>query len=71
MIGKLIGAIAGAKAAEHARGVNGPGGAALGAVAVVLARRFGPMGMIAAAAGGYALKRYNEKRQSVNPGVQP
>jgi hypothetical protein len=64
MIGKLIGAIAGAKAAEHSRSVGGPGGAVLGAAAVAMARRFGPMGMIAAAAGGYALNRYNKKREA-------
>jgi hypothetical protein len=63
MIGKVIGALVGAKAAEHTRGVGGTGGAVLGAAAVALARRFGPMGMIAAAAGGYAMKRYNEKRE--------
>jgi hypothetical protein len=70
MIGKLIGAVVGAKAAEHARGVNGPGGAVLGAAAVALARRFGPMGMIAAAVGGYALKRYNEKQQAGRPPIE-
>jgi len=67
MIGKIIGAIAGAKAAEHTRGVSGPGGALLGAGAVALARRLGPVGLVAAAAGGYALKRYNEKREARKP----
>lgn len=64
MIGKLIGALVGAKAAGHARGVNGPGGALMGVAAMAMARRFGPAGMLAAAVGGYALKRYNEKRQA-------
>lgn len=67
MIGKLIGAFVGAKAAQSARGVSGPGGALLGAAAVGMARRMGPVGIIAAAAGGYAIKRYNEKRQARNP----
>ena len=67
MIGKLIGALAGAKAAKHSRGVDGPGGALMGAAAVAMARRFGPAGMIAAAIGGYALKRHNEKRQAGHP----
>lgn len=62
MLGKIIGAIAGAKAAKSARGVNEPGGAVMGVAAVALARRFGIPGMIAAAAGGYALKKYNEKK---------
>ncbi len=64
MIGKIIGAIAGAKAAKHARGVDTPGGALLGAGAVMLARRFGPLGLVAAAAGGWALNRYKEKQQA-------
>jgi hypothetical protein len=68
MIGKIIGAIAGAKAAKHTRGVNGTGGALMGAATIAMARRFGPAGMIAAAAGGYALKRYNEKRRAKYPG---
>lgn len=71
MIGKLIGAAAGAKIAEHTRGVNGPGGAVLGAAAVAMARRFGPMGMLAAVAGSYALKRYNEKRQAGGQPARP
>ena len=62
MIGKIIGAMAGAKIAEHARGVNGPGGALLGAGAVAVARRLGPLGLIAAAAGGLAFTRYNDMR---------
>lgn len=69
MIGKLVGALAGAKAAKHTRGVNEPGGAVLGAAAFALARRFGPMGMIAAAAGGYAWKRYNDKPQARRPDI--
>jgi len=64
MLGKIIGAVAGAKAASRTRGVNEPGGALMGVAAVAMARRFGIPGMIAAAAGGYALKRYNERRQA-------
>lgn len=62
MIGKILGAVAGAKLSQHARSVNGPGGAILGAAAVALGRRMGPLGWIAAAAGGYALKRMAEKQ---------
>ena len=68
MLGKILGAVVGAKAAQHARGIDGPAGAIIGAGAVALARRMGPMGLVAAALGGYALKRYNEKR---GPAVQP
>ncbi|MES2492472.1 MAG: hypothetical protein V4579_04225 [Pseudomonadota bacterium] len=67
MLGKIIGAMAGARAARSAGAGSGPGGALLGAAAVAVARRFGIPGMIAAAAGGYALKRYTERRRSVRP----
>ena len=74
MIGKLIGAIAGAKAADHVRGVSGTGGALLGAAAPMVIRRLGPVGLIAALAGGYAFKRHKEKeakRRSAPPKVKP
>lgn len=67
MIGKIIGAVAGAKAAEHTRGIGGPGGALLGAGAVAVARRLGPLGLLAAAAGGYWLKRRNDRAQQARP----
>jgi len=63
MLGKLIAAIAGERAARHAGG-NGTGGALLGVGAAALLRRLGPVGLIAAAAGGYALKRHYAKRQA-------
>ena len=62
MLGKIIGAIAGAKAADHVRGLNEGGGALLGIGAAALARRLGPVGLIAALAGGYAFKRYKDKQ---------
>lgn len=65
MLGKILGAVIGAKAAKsHRGGVEGPGGALLGIGAMALVRRFGPIGFIAATAGGYAIKRYNERRKS-------
>ena len=70
MFGKLIGAIAGAKAADHMRGVSGTGGALLGAAAPMVLRRLGPVGLIAALAGGYAFKRYKDK-QDRRPKRQP
>lgn len=63
MIGKIIGAVAGAKAAEHTWGIKGPGGALLGMGAVAVARRLGPLGLLAAVAGGYWLKRRNENAE--------
>ncbi len=71
MLGKIIGAIAGERAARHLNGVNSPMGAALGAGAVSLARRFGPLGLLAAVAGGYAFKRYREKRDRQPDGQVP
>ena len=74
MIGKLVGAAVGAKVADHVRGIGGPGGALLGAGAVAIARRLSPMALIAAAAGGYAAKRYYDrrgKRANKTPKVRP
>jgi len=62
MFGKIIGGIVGAKAADRLQGVSGPGGALLGVGAATLARRLGPVGLVAALAGGYALKRHKDKR---------
>lgn len=64
MFGRIFSALAGR---SIARNVGGPGGgmrgAAIGAALPTLARRMGPMGMIAAAAGGYAVKRMMDKRR--------
>ena len=70
MLGKILGGIVGAKAADHVRGINEPGGALLGIGAAALARRLGPVGLIAAVAGGYAFKRYKDK-QSRRPARKP
>lgn len=62
MLGKIIGAVVGEHAARRVRGVNGTGDALLGAGAATLLRRLGPLGLVAAAAGGYMLKRRNDRR---------
>jgi hypothetical protein len=62
MIGKMIGAMVGAKMADRTRGMSGPGGALLGTAAVAMARRLGPVGLAAVAIGGYAAKRMAEKK---------
>ena len=63
MIGKIIGAIVGAKAAKsEPGGLGGTGGALIGAAVPMILRRFGPLGLVAAAAGGYAFKRYKDKQ---------
>ncbi|WP_083274607.1 hypothetical protein [Novosphingobium resinovorum] len=63
MIGKIIGAIAGQRVSRDVGGVGGTGGALLGVGAATVLRRLGPVGMVAAAAGGYALKKHLEKRE--------
>jgi hypothetical protein len=73
MIGKIIGAVAGKKAADHMRGVSGPTGAILGATAPMLLRRLSLPAMLAIAAGGYAFKRYKDKqdKRAAKPKVRP
>lgn len=74
MIGKIIGGIVGAKAADHMRGISGPGGALLGVGAAAVARRLSLPAMLAIAAGGYAYKRHKDKeaqRKSGSPKVKP
>lgn len=70
MIGRIVTALAGR---SIARNVAGPGGglrgAAIGAALPTLARRMGPMGMIAAAAGGYAVKKMIDKRRMRTAGT--
>lgn len=65
MIGRIVGALAGRSMARNMPGgMGGMGGMALGAALPTLARRMGPMGMIAAAAGGYAVKRMIDKQRA-------
>lgn len=64
MLGKLIGALAGERISQHVGGVSGTGGALLGAGTAVLLRRLGPVGLVVAAAGGYALKKYYDRQNS-------
>jgi hypothetical protein len=71
MIGKIIGAVVGAKAADHVRGVNEPGGALLGIGAAALARRLSLPAMLALAAGGYVYKRYTDKPQRKRARAKP
>jgi len=67
MIGKIIGAIAGKRMAQNVGGVDGTAGALLGVGAATALRRLGPVGLVAAAAGGYALKKFYDKRQAKPP----
>lgn len=67
MIGKLIGAVIGKRVSSDSKGRGGMGGAIFGMGAASVLRRLGPVGLIAAAAGGYALKKHNEKRERITP----
>lgn len=64
MIGKILGGVAGAKAAKGSRGVGKPRGALMGMASVALLRRMSLPVLVAAAAGGYVLKKRNDKRAS-------
>ena len=64
MIGKILGAMAGAKAAEHSRNVGGTGGALLGAAAVPLVKRMSIPALLAIGAGGYAYKKWSDRRDA-------
>lgn len=61
MIGKIIGAVLGERAAKQSGDMSGPSGALLGAGAAAAIRRLGPLGLIAAMIGGFFLKRHLEK----------
>lgn len=67
MLGKIIGAAAGAAAGNATRGMSGPTGAIIGTLAVAAARRMGLAGLIAAAAGGYLVKRFADKGDPKKP----
>lgn len=61
MIGKLIGAVAGAQAAKATSRIDGTTGAVLGAIAVPVVRRMKVPALLALAAGGYAFKRLADR----------
>ncbi len=57
MLGKIVGAYVGGKAAQRVRGVDGPVGAALGVLAPAIIRRLSWPAMVALGVGGYLAKR--------------
>jgi len=63
MLKRIIGAAIGAKLAKNSPAVGGATGAALGAAVPWVLGRLSLPGMIALAAGGYAAKRYMERRE--------
>jgi len=67
MIGKLIGAAAGAQAAKHSRNIDGPAGAVLGAIAVPLIARMSLPALAVLGGGAYLAKRVMDKRKATSP----
>lgn len=71
MIGKIIGAAAGAAAGNATRGMTGTKGAIIGTVAVAAARRMGVMGLVAAGAGGYLIKKVSDRKEERRAVLSP
>lgn len=69
MIGKVVGAFLGGKAAQHARGIDGATGAALGVIAPMVLRRLSWPAMVALGVGGYLAKKVIDKEQGKTPPV--
>ena len=72
MIGKIIGALAGKKLAQRTSGMSGASGLVAGVAATSLLRRVGPLGLVAALAASYLVKRrrdqnHNEPVGSIKP----
>jgi hypothetical protein len=68
MIGKIIGALAGKKLAERTSGMSGTGGVIAGVAASSLLKRVGPLGLVAALAGGYLFKRSRDHKMAGSSG---
>lgn len=64
MLGKVVGALVGAKVAEQTEAVGGIGGAVLGVAATSMVRRMRLPALIALAAGGYAVKKLSDKARA-------
>jgi len=64
MLGKILGGILGARAAEQSGRMGGASGAVLGAVAGSVIRRASIPGLIALTVGGYALKKWKNRRDA-------
>ena len=62
MLGKILGAFAGKKAAEHTSAIGGTSGAILGAAGATLLKRASLPTLVAVTAGGYALKKWKDRR---------
>jgi hypothetical protein len=64
MLGKILGAFAGKTAAEHTGALGGTGGALLGMAGATMLKRMSLPGLVAVTVGGYALKKWKNKRDA-------
>lgn len=64
MLGKMIGALVGGKMAQNARGIGGPTGAMIGAAVPVVLSRLSLPAMVAMGVGGYAVKKYMDRKEA-------
>jgi hypothetical protein len=64
MLGKIMGALIGAEVEKH-RQESGLKGAVLGAAAVGLAKRLGPIALVLG--GAYAAKKLYDRRRDLQP----
>lgn len=62
MIGRLIGAFVGSKAAKQTTAMGGTTGAVLGVLAPTILRRMSIPGMLAIGAGSYLVKKLADKK---------
>ncbi len=67
MIGKIIGAYVGGKAAKKSSALGGPAGAALGVIAPMVLRRISLPAMAAMAVGGYVMKKVLDNGERTSP----
>jgi len=67
MLGKIIGAYVGGKAAKQTSALGGPAGAALGVIAPMIIRRISLPAMVAMAAGGYIMKKVLDNGERTSP----
>lgn len=66
MLGKILGAAAGAEASKFTTAFGGTTGAVMGALAAPLVRRLSIPALVVLGAGGYLAKRYYDKRHGDN-----
>jgi hypothetical protein len=64
MLGKIFGAMPGKTTAEHSGAMGGKTGAILGLAGATLLKRVSLPGLIAVTVGGYALKKWKDKRDA-------